>query len=450
MEQNIIFAQKLAAYPDTARELGVLTQNYLSWQQDGIKRQLNLNDVVGTSLVNYGEDHQPCLLVSAYPQQKTGVGVNQQRRTLQEYYFTCGDLSERLDSAHATRSQWQQAINNTLVGKAINADIRYRHLQIVINPNSGQGQAVNIFEQVRSLFDRSNLTYTVTTTTSAADTKNLVLNLDLEKTDGLVIVGGDGTIHDAIAGLMGRPDAETAIKLPLGIIPGGTANGLCKSILESAKESYDPLNAAFIIAKGKQQSFDLATVTQNGQKSYSFLSLAWGLISDVDIESEKLKFLGALRFNVYALMLLSLLRTYRGRFTYLPHPDFNQPQKQSSADPSDPSGWQVMEDDFIFLWAMNTPWAAYDMNVTPYASINDGAIDVLVMRRGTSRWELLQALLKCGKGQHLDLSHMEYYKVRAFKLEPLTAKGLLVVDGELVDYSAIAMEAMPSLACVNC
>jgi sphingosine kinase len=447
MEQSIIFASQLGSYPESARELGVLTQDYLSWQQDGIKRQLNLSDVVGTSLVNYGEDHQPCLLVSAYPQQKTAVRVKQQHRALQEYYFTCGDLSERLDSAHATRSQWQQAINNTLVGQEINADFKQRQLQVVINPTSGQKQGVKIFEQVRLLFDRSNLQYNVTETSSAKDTRNFVLNLNLQETDGLVIVGGDGTIHDAIAGLMSRPDAETAIKLPLGIIPGGTANGLCKSILESAKESYDPLNAAFIIAKGRQQGFDLATVTQNGKKSYSFLSLAWGLISDVDIESEKLKFLGALRFNVYALMLLSLLRTYRGKFTYLPHPEFNQPQKQLN---SDPSGWQVMEDDFIFVWAMNTPWAAYDMNVTPHASLNDGAIDVLVMRRGTSRWELLQALLKCGKGQHLDLPHMEYYKVRAFKLEPLTAKGLLVVDGELVEYSAIAMEVMPSLACVNC
>jgi sphingosine kinase len=439
MEQKIIFASQLASFPESARESGILTKEYLSWQQDGIQRQLNLNDVVGTSLVDYGKDHQPCLLVSAYPQQKTSKATNKQHRVLQEYYFTCRDLVER--------SQWQRAIDNTLVGQGINADLKQRQLQVVINPDSGQKHGVKIFEQVRSLFDRSNLQYTVTETKDTKDTINFVGNLNLSATDGLVIVGGDGTIHDVIAGLMGRPDAATAMKLPLGIIPGGTGNGLCKSILESAKEGYDPINAAFIIAKGRQQGFDLATVTQNGQKSYSFLSLAWGLISDVDIESEKLKFLGALRFDVYALMLLSLLRTYRGKFTYLPHPDFNQPQKQSNKDPSD---WQVMEDDFIFLWAMNTPWAAYDMNVTPHARLNDGAIDVLVMRRGTSRWELLQALLKCGKGQHLDLPHMEYYKVKAFKLEPLTNKGLLVVDGELVEYSAIAMEVMPSLACVNC
>jgi sphingosine kinase len=437
MENSTIFASQLASYPESARELGFLTKDYLSWQQDGIKQQLCLDDVVGTALVNQGDDNRLCLVVSAYPQQTVGLIFKKERRVLREYYFTCTDSAQR--------SQWQQAINNTLVAKAIDADIKPRQLQVVINPNSGKKQAMQIFEQVRGLLDRSNLQYTVTKTASRQDTKNFVHNLNLALTDGLIIVGGDGTIHDAIAALMSRPDAEAAIQLPLGIIPGGTGNGLCKSILESAGESYNPLNAAFMIAKGKQQHLDLAAVTQNGQEYYSFLSLAWGLISDVDIESEKLKFLGALRFDVYALMLLSLLRIYRGRFSYLLHPDFNQLQENSSS-----TAWQVMEDNFIFLWAMNTPWAAHDMNVTPYAKLNDGAIDVLVMRQGTSRWELLQALMRCGKGQHLDLPHMEYYKVSAFKLEPLTDEGILVVDGESVEYTTIEMKVIPNLARVNC
>ena len=437
MEHHVIFESKLAGYPQKAEELATLTKEYLSWQQEGIRQQLDLKDIVGTSSIDYGDERQPCLLVSAYPRQ-TG-SIDKQRRILQEYYFICEDL--------AKRSQWQKAINNTLIGREINADIKRRRLKVIINPNSGKKKATKMFDRVRPLFDRANLEYTVTETKSAADTKNLVSNLDLVETDGLVIVGGDGTIHDAIAGLMSREDSDTAIKIPLGIIPGGTGNGLCKSLLSAAGESYDPMNAAFIIARGRQQSFDLAQARQCDRQYYSFLSLAWGLISDVDLESEKLRFLGAYRFDVYALFLMSLLRTYRGRFSFLPHHDC---QIYGNQVMTDKQGWQVIEDDFIFLWAMNTPWAAHDMNVTPYARLNDGAIDVLVMRRGTSRLELLQALLLCGKGQHLDLPHMEYYKVKAFKLEPLTEKGILVVDGEQVNYSNIEMTVLPNLARVNC
>ena len=344
------------------------------------------------------------------------------------------------------RSQWQKAINHALVGKSLDADIKPRHLQIIINPSSGKKQAVKIFAQVRTLFEISNLEYTITETHSAAETKELVYNLNLDKINGLVIVGGDGTIHDAIASLMSRSDWQTAIKTPIGIIPGGTGNGLSKSLLESAGERYDPLNAAWLIIKGKQQNLDLARVIQNQTEYHSFLSLAWGLISDADIESEKFKFLGAWRFDLYALMLIYSLRTYKGRFSFIPHANC----KLSLDKPVARQGkWHVIEDDFIFIWGMNTAWAAHDMNVTPYAQLNDGAMDILIMRKGTSRVEILQALLLCGKGKHLDLPHLEYYKVKAFRLEPLTKKGILVVDGEQVDYSPIEMQIIADLACVN-
>ena len=431
MENQIVFEHQLAVYGAKA-EIGILTKDSLFWQKNGITQQLMLDDVVGSSV-----DEDKSLFVYAYPNRVNSKG--KKRRVLQEYHFTCQDRQSQL--------QWHRAIANTLQGKPIDAVVRPRHIQIIINPVSGRGQASQIFDRVRPIFDRSNLTYTVNQTYSAADTKNLVQELDLTEVDGLVIVGGDGTIHDAIAGLMSRRDCRRAIELPLGIIPGGTGNGLSKTLLELSGENYDPLNAAFLIVKGKQQTFDIAAIEQNGTKYYSFLSLAWGLVSDIDIESEKLKFLGALRFDLYALILISLLRTYKGRFSFIPHPDF----KLYRDYPITQSGkWQVIEDEFIFVWAMNTAWAAHDMNVTPYARLNDGAMDVLIMRKGTPRLELLQALLRCGKGEHLDLPHMEYYKVSAFRLEPLTDKGILVVDGEPVDYSPIDLRVIPNLACVNC
>ncbi|MGL4881799.1 MAG: diacylglycerol kinase family protein [Waterburya sp.] len=439
MENIVIFEYQLAIFPEKPQHWGILTTDSLFWWHNDEKQQLNLRDVVGVSLLNREKDKDPCLVVHAYPVVKTGYLCKKQQRVLKEYCFTCPDIE--------VRSQWQRAINNTLEGKPIDVIVQPRHLQIIINPVSGIGQTSKIFQQVRPLLDRSNLKYTFTETSSPGDTKNLVLNLNLVNTDGIVIVGGDGTIHDAIAGLMSRPDWETAIKIPLGIIPGGTGNGICKTILELAGESYDPLNAAFLIVKGKQQALDIAAVMQNGKKYYSCLSLAWGLVSDIDIESERLRFLGSLRFELYALMLICLMRTYKSRFSFIPHPDC---QLSPQARISQQGKWYIIEDEFIFLWAVNTAWAAHDMNPTPFAQLHDGAMDVLIMRKGTSRLELLQALIRVGKGKHLSLPHLEYYKVRSLRLEPLTKKGILVVDGEPVDYSPIEMTVIPSLSRVNC
>ena len=430
MKSTIFFQYPLALFPEKPEGLATLENNALFWQEKGKLQKLSLQDVVGVSLVEQAESEFPCLLIYAYPIVKAG-NSRKRSRVLKEYCFTCPNTT--------VRSHWQQAINDSLATKL-------RHLQVIVNPVSGQKQGTKIFEQVRPLLNKSYLTYSVRETCSSADIKDFVGELNLAAIDGLVIVGGDGTVHDAIAGLMSRPDWKKAIKLPLGIIPGGTGNGLSKSLLELSGETYDPLNAAFLIAKGKQQSLDLATVKQNNKQYYSFLSLAWGLISDVDIESEKLKFLGSLRFDLYALFLLCFLRTYKGKFSFIPHPSCKNLERKGISQHGE---LHIIEDDFIFLWGMNTPWAAHDMNVTPHARLDDGAMDILVMRKGTSRLEILKALLRCGKGEHLSLPHMEYYKVRSFRLEPQTKKGLLVVDGEPVDYSPIEMEVVSGLARVN-
>lgn len=39
--------------------------------------------------------------------------------------------------------------------------------------------------------------------------------------------------------------------LTLGFIPGGSANGLVKAVLDAAGEDYNLLNAAFLVAKGR-------------------------------------------------------------------------------------------------------------------------------------------------------------------------------------------------------
>lgn len=44
------------------------------------------------------------------------------------------------------------------------------------------------------------------------------------------MVAGDGLPHEVYNGLMERPDAESAIKMPVGIIPGGSADGLARSL----------------------------------------------------------------------------------------------------------------------------------------------------------------------------------------------------------------------------
>jgi sphingosine kinase len=119
---------------------------------------------------------------------------------------------------------------------------------------------------------------------------------------------------------MQRPDYATAIKMPIGCVPGGSGNGLAHAINYAVGDSHSPpiLASTLNIARGKQSAMDLVKITTSKETMYSFLSIGWGLIADIDIESERLRIVGGFRFTVWALVRTAALRKYKGRLSYLP------------------------------------------------------------------------------------------------------------------------------------
>lgn len=93
--------------------------------------------------------------------------------------------------------------------------------------------------------------------------------------------------------------ASTAV----GFIPGGSANGLVKAVLDYSGEEYSIENAAFLAAKGRITRMDLTEIEAEYQKQkiYSFLSTFWGVIADCDINSEGLRWMGTARFTVWGV-----------------------------------------------------------------------------------------------------------------------------------------------------
>lgn len=50
--------------------------------------------------------------------------------------------------------------------------------------------------------------------------------------------------------------------------------------------------AAFSIARGRALPLDLATVRQEQYRCMSFVLVAWGIVADVDFESERFRWMG--------------------------------------------------------------------------------------------------------------------------------------------------------------
>jgi sphingosine kinase len=380
---------------------GILKRDSSIWcldvQQEGESRSIQLKDAIGAFSA---DDRHPCgFVINTYP-----IGKHKRRR-LQQYYFVAESLK--------ARNAWLETIEIALRGSPNKPRPR---LQIILNPASGRKQARKIWQKVAPVFKLGYGDFELRETTKAGELTEIIASLDLDCFDGLVIIGGDGTVYEAIASLCDRSKEKEKLLLPIGIIPSGTSNGLAKSILAAAGEVYDPVSAAFSIVKGKVETIDIATVRQQDKCFYSILSFAWGFVSDVDLESDRFRFLGTLKTDLYVLVRLFFLRTYRGKLSL-----FLATGETKEIDA-----------EFILLWAMNVPWAAYNLYAAPHASLTDGSIDLLIIRAGISRWQILWAFLQVAKGKHIELPHLEYYKVRGFHLEPDKNLGILAIDGEEV------------------
>ena len=58
------------------------------------------------------------------------------------------------------------------------------------------------------------------------DALNKAMTFEIDNYSALALVGGDGTIHEGINGLMRRKDGK---KLPVAFIPNGTGDDTCGS-----------------------------------------------------------------------------------------------------------------------------------------------------------------------------------------------------------------------------
>ena len=133
--------------------------------------------------------------------------------------------------------------------------------------------------------------------------------MKLEDYRGLIVISGDGLVYEVINGLMDRPDWEKAIKTPIAQIPGGSANALACNAAYLVKECYLNISlenfatqTAFHLTKSIPYPLDLAVFQlENNTFVNSFLNYEWAIIADVDLESEKYRFLGGLRFTIGAI-----------------------------------------------------------------------------------------------------------------------------------------------------
>lgn len=376
--------------------------------------------------------------------------------------------------------EWDSLLNENM------GLIRHKKpLLILVNPKSGVGTALKTFHDlVGPILDEADVPYDMVLTTRSGYGQDLIVNEDLSRWGGIVIISGDGLLYEVVQGLFKRPDWAKVTKIPLSIIAGGSGNGLARTLAFESGDSYQNngiLASAMSLVRRRYRSMDLLAVqSASGKNVYAFLSIGWGFMADCDIESETLRFMGEPRFVLWSLWRATVFRHYRGRLSYKrAHPKESKGSQASSADddtyidpnwsakddyPSSdgvpvhmtsefmlpslskpvPDDWTVVEEDFVMVYATNTAFIATLLQPAPQAKMDDGTIWLLIIKKGVSRMEMIRILRGVEQGTHTEFSSVQIVPVSAFRLEPLSKTGHIVVDGELIDYEPIQAQVLPS------
>ncbi len=275
-----------------------------------------------------------------------------------------------------------------------------RRLVMIMNPHSGLRQGQRILDDVTPVLTSAGIKLDIQKTTHAGHGAEIAESIGVEEVDGICIIGGDGTFHEVLNGMMRRKDGK---RPPLGLIPGGTGNSLMHDL-----QTTDPLTAAARIARFDPQPLDLMKVECPDMTCYSFNMTAFGVLVSANIKAEKLRLFGRKRYDIAALWEIVFHRHCRATLTI----DNEKPE----------------EDDYAFITGMNTIHMGFGMRIAPRAELSDGKLDLLLVRRAGRR-QLVGMLNKVYSGEHVNAPQLEYRQVSSFSIAT-SEQVPLNIDGE--------------------
>ncbi|MDQ0612764.1 diacylglycerol kinase (ATP) [Microbacterium sp. W4I4] len=271
-------------------------------------------------------------------------------------------------------------------------------LAMVVNPLAGKGRGAHAAAEAERVLRAAGASVSVFTGSSAAQTRAVMRQIVDGNPDGVVVVGGDGT-------LTGIVDVLADAHLPITLVPAGTGNDLARAL---GIPTGAPGVAAMLALEGLPRRIDLGTVESQGE-SRPFLTVA-ALGFDAKV-SERTNILrhpsGRLRY--YLALVIELLRLRPTDFVI--RMDDGAPKRMPGT----------------LLAVGNTPTYGGGMPICRDAEPDDGLLDIVHVAP-LGRVKLLRVFPLLLRGTHLgrsEVTHRRAARVRA------SAPGLIVyADGE--------------------
>lgn len=354
-----------------------------------------------------------------------------------------------------------------------NSALSDKRVLVIVNPKSGSGAASVVKSNVStliSILSEAAIEANVFYTERHQHAIQLVADhglAELARFAAILSVGGDGTVHEVINGLVeafqtrGETTMDWSDIPPIAVLPGGSGNAIASSTgLASAQHAA--LNVVHSLRTGAAKPMAVMRYRRTGGDRRELLAVGgvqWGFTADVDQGTEHLRFMGDARFELGSAFHILTKRTAHARLKVTvdvaQHERVaadieNERRRRTGTLKTVDYGEKVGEDtyllegNFVMCVAWNSAFIGEGFKVMPKACVTEtGMFDFIVVRDDISRVEMLKMMTSVEDGSFMwKIGSFVYYKATRIEFEQLEGQ-YLTVDGESVPVEPFILEMAP-------
>ncbi|XP_067664003.1 acylglycerol kinase, mitochondrial-like [Haliotis asinina] len=173
-----------------------------------------------------------------------------------------------------------------------------RRVTVFLNPAVQGGKGTKLFTKTAApILYLSGMEVNVVKTEYEGQVKEFIKVLESQDTDAIVIAGGDGTLLEAVTGLMRKEDKNFRNNIPIGIIPLGKTNRFAKLLFGTDLNQVRLIaESAMAIIRGDTSQFDVMKIEgEEGKTTYAVSGLEAGLYRDAEQRKFKNWYFGPLK-----------------------------------------------------------------------------------------------------------------------------------------------------------
>lgn len=278
-----------------------------------------------------------------------------------------------------------------------------RKVKIILNPMADMGNAYKVANDLRPIvaeYGKADWSGTVYPTHAS----ELAEQAGEQGYDMVIAMGGDGTVHEVVNGLMKTPEELRPI---LGVVPVGSGNDFAHSLgvpLDSSRALAHALH-------GEPSAVDIGLMTdENGRQEYFDNTVGVGFDAVVTIRSHRLPVVRGFLMYLTAVIQTIMLN--------------HQPAKMRLE--ADDESWEQTN---LMVTVCNGPREGGGFMVAPEARIDDGLLNYVMIGK-CSRPMMFRLIPEVMNGTHGRFDLVKMGTCRKFSLE--SARPVYIhADGEI-------------------